>query len=44
MIMNVVFADSVTLWKYEQYIENNRGPSMEPWGTPQVRGATDYNY
>lgn len=23
------------------YSENNMGAKMEPWGTPQVRGATE---
>ncbi len=23
------------------YVQNNRGPRMEAWGTPQVRGATE---
>jgi len=23
------------------YMENSRGPRTDPWGTPQVRGATE---
>ena len=43
MILNFVFMYDMSQWQHGQYIQKNRGPGQELWGTPQVRCLNNFN-